>query len=214
MDGIDTILFDWDGTLIDSAPYSFAAFQSAFRDLGIRLESELYERVYSLDWYEMYHELKLPEHQWQEADDRWMYHYRKATVPLVAGGLQALDELSRRNYCLGVVTSGSRSRVRRELSSLGLLDVFKAVVCNEDVNYKKPHPEGLLLAMEHLGKKPGACCYIGDSPEDIEMGKRANVQTIGIFSGYPNSKRLSSANPDFCVASMAQLLSHFASSRL
>lgn len=211
MRGIDTILFDWDGTLIDSAPCSFAAFQKAFCDLGIPLEFALYEKVYSPNWYTMYQALQLPENKWQEADDLWTYHYGKAAAPLVQGGLQVLNELEGRGYCLGIVTSGSRSRVRRELNGFGLSGIFKSVVCNEDVTNKKPHPEGLIVAIHRLEKHPDVCCYVGDSPEDVQMGRRANVRTIGILSGYPNSKKLPGANPDFCFDSILHLLSHFRS---
>ena len=206
---VDTILFDWDGTLLDSAPYAFLAFQKAFGELGIVLAPDVYERIYSPNWYEMYRALQLPEHRWQEADALWIRHYGQTTAPLVEGGRDALDELIYRGYCLGIVTSGSRIRVARELKTLGLEEIFGTVVCNEDVVNKKPHPEGLQLAMKHLDKRPEICCYVGDSPVDVEMGKRAGMQTIGILSGYPSSKALPSTHPDFCFESITQLLLHF-----
>jgi HAD superfamily hydrolase (TIGR01509 family) len=211
MIGIDTILFDWDGTLIDTAPYSFAAFQKAFQDLGIPFEIELCERIYSPNWYSMYQALKLPEDKWQAADDLWLHHYAHMSAPLVPDGLYVLKELHNRGYCLGIVTSGSQGRVRRELDRFDLSDIFKTVVCNEDVLHKKPQPEGLIVALKNLGKEPQFCCYVGDSPEDIEMGRQAGVQTIGIPGGYPNSKTLPNANPDFCFDSILQLLAHFGS---
>ena len=90
-----------------------------------------------------------------------------------------------------------------------LSDIFTTVVCNEDVVHKKPHPEGLLTAMRHLGKEPEVCCYVGDSPDDIEMGRRAKVRTIGIPGSYPNSQRIRNAMPDDCFDSLVQLLAHF-----
>jgi phosphoglycolate phosphatase-like HAD superfamily hydrolase len=209
MNTVDTVLFDWDGTLLDSAPYAFQAFQKSFLELGIPLEVDVYERIYSPNWYGMYRALQLPEHRWQEADDLWTHHYGQETAPLVQDGRAALDEFICRGYCLGIVTSGSRSRVWRELNTLGLAEIFKTVVCNEDVVNKKPHPEGLQMAMKHLDKRPEICCYVGDSPVDVEMGKSAGVQTIGIRSGYPSSKELPNTNPDFCFESIAQLLAHF-----
>jgi HAD superfamily hydrolase (TIGR01509 family) len=209
MAGIDTILFDWDGTLIDTASCSFAAFQRAFHDLGIPIESELYEKIYSPNWYSMYRALQLPEDKWQEAEDLWLHHYAHMSAPLVPEGLHVLTRLHSRGYCLGIVTSGNRERVLRELTGFGLSDVFSTVVCNEDVFHKKPHPEGLIVALERLEKRPQYCCYVGDSPEDIEMGRRAWVQTIGIPGGYPGSKTLPTANPDFCFSSISQLLAHF-----
>jgi HAD superfamily hydrolase (TIGR01549 family) len=211
MDSINTILFDWDGTLIDTAPYSFAAFQKAFSDLGFPLEPELYERIYSPNWYNMYAALQLPENRWQEADNLWLQYYEYMRAPLVRDGLYVLNALQNRGYCLGIVTSGSQMRVQREINGFGLSDVFKTVVCNEDVINKKPHPEGLMLALENLEKRPEICCYVGDRPEDIEMGKRAGVRTIGIPGGYPNSQDLPASNPDLCFESILQLLIHFES---
>jgi HAD superfamily hydrolase (TIGR01509 family) len=212
MNGIDTFLFDWDGTLIDSALSSFAAFQNTFLDLGIPIELRRYEEIYSPNWYNMYQKLRLPKKKWQEADSLWTHHYSNSDAPLVQDGEYALKELHSRGYWLGIVTSGTRPRVQGELVRFGLLNIFKTVVCNEDVTNKKPHPEGLELAMKQLEKQPGFCCYVGDSPEDIEMGKRANVRTIGIRSRYPNSKMLSAARPDFHFDSILQLLSHIDSS--
>ena len=74
---------------------------------------------------------------------------------------------------------------------------------------KKPHPEGLETAMRALGCASAATCYIGDSPEDIEMGKRAKVFTVGVRSDYPTSWKLKSHNPDIFLESLSDLLSHF-----
>ncbi len=209
MDSIDTILFDWDGTLIDSAQLSFDAFKKTLGEMGIIIEFELYERIYSPNWYGMYQAVQLPKERWPEADKLWILHYGRGTPVLVQGGRQVLNELSQRGYCLGIVTSGSRLRVKREINALGLAETFRTVICNEDVVNKKPHPEGLQKAMKRLDKRPAACCYVGDSPDDIEMGRRANVQTIGIPGGYPCSRNLPSANPDYCFESIMTLLNHF-----
>ncbi len=205
---IDTVLFDWDGTLIDTASYAFAAFQNAFRDMGMPLETEAYEKIYSPNWYSMYRALQLPADRWQEADDLWLQYYADMRAPLIPDGLHVLQELYGRRYCLGIVTSGSRIRVMRELDGFGLSNFFRIVICNEDVRRKKPHPEGLIMALKHLKKEPHRCCYVGDTPEDIEMGRRAKVQTIGVLSGYPNSKMIAAANPDFRLDSILQLLTH------
>ncbi len=206
---IDTVLFDWDGTLLDSSPLAFLAFQKTFIELGIAFDHEAYERTYSPNWYEMYQAFELPAHRWPEADDLWIKHYGQQTAELVEGARDALGTLSARGYILGIVTSGSRERVRRELRALELSELFRTVVCNEDVFDKKPHPEGLHRAMRCVNRSPQNCCYVGDSPVDVEMGRRAGVQTIGIIGGYPSSKALRGTNPDYCFDSIAQLLPHF-----
>jgi phosphoglycolate phosphatase-like HAD superfamily hydrolase len=94
------------------------------------------------------------------------------------------------------------------LGQFGLSHLFYAVVCNEDVIKKKPHPEGLNAAMNRLGKSAAACCYIGDSADDIEMGKRAGVCAVGVLSKYPNSNKLLEAGPDFYFENLSQLLKY------
>jgi HAD superfamily hydrolase (TIGR01549 family) len=198
-----------DGTLVDTAPFAFEAFQKTLHELGIRIRAEQYEAIYSPNWYGMYRALGVPETLWQKADEGWLQHYASAEPQMVAEGKYTLQELHSRGYRLGVVTSGSSSRVMREISGFGLSDIFTTVVCNEDVVHKKPHPEGLHTAMRHLGKEPEVCCYVGDSPDDIEMGRRANVHTIGIPGRYPNSQRIRDSHPDYCFESIVQLLAHF-----
>jgi HAD superfamily hydrolase (TIGR01509 family) len=201
---MDTVLFDWDGTLTDTAERAFKAFQKAFTDLGVPLNFDTYVRFYSPNWYDMYAHLGLPQERWQEAEDLWLHHYGYEIPQLLPGGQAALKELASRNYVLGIVTNGSRVRVRREVGALGLTGIFQSVICNEDVLRKKPDPEGLQTAMRHLQKRPESCCYVGDCPEDIEMGKRANVRTVGIPSQYPASHKLPDSCPDYIFNSLEE----------
>jgi HAD superfamily hydrolase (TIGR01509 family) len=206
---ITAILFDWDGTLLDSAQLGLHAFQGVFRDLGIPFHEEWYNALYSPNWYSMYEALQVPRERWALADELWMRHYGEEPPALVAGARATLCELRARGYTLGVVTSGSEARVKRELSTLGLSGFFTVVVCNESTTMKKPHPEALEIAMRSIGAAPEACSYAGDSPEDVEMGKRAGVHTVGVRSSYPGSTRLASACPDLQVENLAEVLAHF-----
>jgi HAD superfamily hydrolase (TIGR01509 family) len=203
---IDTVLFDWDGTLIDTAQQAFDAFEKSFADLGLPLSFETYNRIYSPNWYIMYERLQLPRERWEEADELWLQHYAEETPELLSEGRATLEVLAEGKYALGIVTSGTRSRVHREITTLGLGSVFQTIICNEDVVNKKPHPEGLELALTQLGKNPEACCYVGDCPDDIVMGRRANVLTVAIPSSYPASRRLAEAQPDFTFSSLSEFL--------
>jgi phosphoglycolate phosphatase-like HAD superfamily hydrolase len=99
--------------------------------------------------------------------------------------------------------------VCREIEGSVLFDAFGAVVCNEDIVNKKPHPEGLERAMRTLDVSSAQCAYVGDAPEDIEMGRRGNVLTIGVHSAYPSSSRVLSAKPDIYLERLTELLDHF-----
>jgi HAD superfamily hydrolase (TIGR01509 family) len=206
---IDTILFDWDGTLIDTAQPAFDASQKAFHKLGILVDLATYERIYSPNWYRMYEELQLPREKWKDADDLWLQYYRNENPEFMPGAKTALNELAHRNYDLGIVTSGARARVFNELDAFGFTDAFRVVICGEDVVNRKPHPEGLEMAMKQLQKQADVCCYVGDSPDDMEMGKHAGVLTIGIPSRYPSNRNLASASPDLFFDSLEEFLSAF-----
>jgi HAD superfamily hydrolase (TIGR01509 family) len=151
----------------------------------------------------------LPKDKWQIADELWLRHYGEESASLIDGVADTLLDLRRKNYRLGVVTSGSESRVCREIERSELRDMFGVVVCNEHIVKKKPHPEGLNLALRRLGSKPEESVYVGDAPEDIQMGKSANVLTVGVRSEYPSSMRVLSAEPDIYLESLSELVHHF-----
>jgi len=206
---ITTLIFDWDGTCVDSAQLGLMAFEKTFAELGVPFAHEIYEAKYSPNWYSTYEALGLPKEQWQIADQLWIQHYGEQSAALIEGVGETLLSLNGRGYHLGVVSSGSRSRVRREIEQSVLMNAFGVVVCNEDIVNKKPHPEGLERAIRKLKVNSRQCAYVGDAPEDIEMGRRGNVLTIGVRSSYPSSARVVNASPDIYLEQMTQLLEHF-----
>jgi HAD superfamily hydrolase (TIGR01509 family) len=127
---------------------------------------------------------------------------------MIDGADRVLCELQAAGYTLGVVSSGNSLRVLREIEGHGFDGTFDVVVCDEDVTRKKPDPEGLQIAMARLNKSPGACCYVGDCREDVEMGKRAGVLTIGVLSRFPNSEKIMEADPDIALESIDLLLGY------
>lgn len=206
---ITTLLFDWDGTLVDSAQLGLTAFERSFAALGVAFDHEVYAQVYSPNWYSVYEAMGLPKEKWQRADKLWVQHYGEQPALPVAGAQQTIIGLKRKGYRLGVVSSGNECRVAREVSELGLGSFFETVICNEQMENKKPHPEGLETAMRSLGCSREESCYVGDSPEDIEMGKGANMLTVGVCSAYPTSWKLKSRKPDIYIESLSELLEHF-----
>lgn len=206
---ITTLLFDWDGTLFDSARAGRLAFQKTFEDLGIGFTEEFYTARYSPNWYAMYEALDLPKEKWNVADELWLKHYGEEPPRLVDAAGATLRELHAKGYRLGIVTSGTERRVTREINQLGLSSLFETLVCNEHIVNKKPHPEGLERAMQHLAIQREACCYVGDAPEDVQMGKNALVFTVAVPSSYPTSNRLLDEGPDIHLSSIGDLLQHF-----
>jgi pyrophosphatase PpaX len=206
---ITTILFDWDGTLVDSAQLGLLAFERSLSELGLVFDHELYQAVYSPNWYSIYEAMGLPKDKWDAADQLWNQHYGEQTAQALPGAQETIIELKRRNYRLGIVSSGTECRVVREVSALGLEAYFETVVCNEQMSKKKPDPEGLEIALRTLDCSTQESVYVGDSPEDIEMGRRAGMLTAGVRSTYPTSWKLEQHRPDIFLKSIDELLDHF-----
>jgi HAD superfamily hydrolase (TIGR01509 family) len=198
------VLFDWDGTLIDSYSADSSAYLAMFREMGIPWGLEELARHYSPNWYRVYRAAKLPRARWDDADRAWRAQYAKHSPRLIAGARQVLARLGRAHH-LGLVTSGDRDRVTRQLREFRLTRAFAARVCSGDTPEKKPHPAPLRLALQQLRLKPSACVYVGDSPEDLEMAKRAGVRAIAVLGPFPTEKRLRAARPDFLLKSIREL---------
>jgi HAD superfamily hydrolase (TIGR01662 family) len=206
---ITTLLFDWDGTLVDSAQLGLTAYEKSFAELGIPFDHETYRAVYSPNWLSVYEGLGLPKEQWQRADELWTKHYGEQSVELIKGAGETVTELRQKRYRLGVVSSGNDCRVNREIKELGLAGFFEVVICHEQIRNRKPHPEGLEIAMRLMNCSQEESCYIGDTPEDIEMGKRAGLLTVGVRSAYPTNWKLESSSPDIYIQSLTELSAHF-----
>lgn len=198
------VLFDWDGTLINSYAADSSAYLAMFREMGIPWGLEELAQHYSPNWYRVYRAAKLPRARWDDADRAWRAQYAKHSPRLIAGARQVLTRLGRAHH-LGLVTSGDRDRVTQQLREFRLTRLFGARVCSGDTPEKKPHPAPLRLALQKLCLKPSACVYVGDSPEDLEMAKRAGVRAIAVLGPFPTEKRLRAARPDFLLESIREL---------
>lgn len=191
---IEAVLFDWDGTLLNSYAADTAAYLAMFRAMRIPWGIEDLERHYSPDWYAIYRAARLPQEHWKRADRIWRLHYSKQRPELLPDARETLARLAAR-FRLGLVTSGSRSRVRRQLSKLELMRTFRARVYGESAVERKPHPAPLLWALQTMRVEPSAAIYVGDAPEDIMMARRAGVRAIAVLGPFPTHDRLRAEKP-------------------
>ena len=199
------VLFDWDGTLLNSYDADQTAYLEMFREMGIPWTVEDLERHYSPDWYRVYRAAKLPPDRWAAADRRWRTHYAGHRPKLMPGARRVLSHVAR-DYDLGLVTSGDRSRVCRQLKLFGLWETFGARVCGGDTDRRKPHPAPLFLALRRMNLPARDTIYVGDTPEDIEMARAAGVRAaIAIFGPFPTAKRLRTANADVLLDHIQEL---------
>jgi HAD superfamily hydrolase (TIGR01509 family) len=200
----ECVLFDWDGTLLDSFEADAHAYAHMFGALGLPWSMELLKQHYSPNWHRVYRAARLPRSKWEEADRLWMKFYRKHQPELQPGALRVLQAVERR-FRLALVSSGSRARVRRQLREHGVASMFQTKVCSEDAPRRKPHPAPLQMALERLRIAPNVCIYVGDAPEDIEMAHSAGVRAIGVLGGSPVPERLRAAAPDALIETIREL---------
>ena len=201
---IRAVLFDWDGTLLDSFHADTQAYLAMFHALGINWGVAELERHYSPNWLRVYRAARLPRSRWEEADRLWQRFYRRHKPALLPGARRVVGQLARR-FTLGLVSSGDRLRVLRQLRQFRLSDFFAARVCSQDARHRKPHPAPLRLALRRLRLEPEVCLYVGDAPEDIEMARRAGVRSVGVLGPFPTHRRLRAERPDALISAIAEL---------
>jgi HAD superfamily hydrolase (TIGR01509 family) len=203
VDGLRAVLYDWDGTLVDSAAKSFRCYVRVFSEYGIRYDRQQYQQTYTPDWYRTYEAVGLPRECWPAADALWTHCYEQEPSELVPGARTVLERMDSRGIVQGLVSSGDRPRVRREIRDFGLEGYFgSAVICGGDTVRRKPDPEPLLVGLNRLGVGPDEAAYVGDSPEDVAMAKAARVFAVGIPGGFPNRDALAAAEPDLLVSDL------------
>jgi len=198
------VLFDWDGTLIDSYHADTSAYLAMFQEMDIAWGLAELQKHYSPNWYQVYRAAKLPRKLWSKADRAWRAHYAKHKPQLIPGVRRVLQAVGRQ-HGLGLVTSGDRDRVVRQLREFRLTRLFSARVCSGDTLKKKPHPAPLRLALRQMELEAACCVYVGDAPQDVEMARRAGVRAIGVLGPFPTEKRLRAARPEFLIESLEEL---------
>ena len=198
------VLFDWDGTLLNSYRADSQAYLAMFRELGCRWGLEELATHYSPDWYAVYRAAQIPEKRWDEADRLWRAYYAKHPSKLMTGARVILRRLASR-YKLGLVTSGDRARVCGQLRDLELTRMFRARVCGGDTAEKKPHPAPLLMALKKMRLQAGECVYVGDTREDLAMARAVGMRAIAVLGPFPTEKSLRAAEPEFLLQGLREL---------
>jgi pyrophosphatase PpaX len=205
-----TVLFDLDGTLIDSGAMILASMRHAASSvLGRAIpDAELMATVGGPGLVAQMRSLDA-----SRVDDL-VEAYRLHNEPLHAqlesceGIEDALAELRRQGRRLGIVTAKRQATVRLAFEVLPQLEpFFDVVVGAEDTERHKPHPEPLLVALERLDASPNEAAYVGDSPFDVRAAQAAGVAAIAVtWGGIHSAERLAEAEPDELVHDAGELL--------
>jgi pyrophosphatase PpaX len=204
------VLFDLDGTLLDTIDLLLASVRHAFRGRSERVPSEAewiagigtplvsQLRPFAADDADLallvagYREFQLENH------DRMTHCYDRA--------VEVVATLRERGHPLGVVTSKGNEIARRSLAHVGLLDYMDVVVGADSTTRHKPDPEPVLLALSRLGGHPvSRAVFVGDSPHDVAAGNAAGVATVAALWGPFTRRMLEPAKPTYWLEEIGRL---------
>ena len=204
------IVFDWDGTLMDSQARIVDCLQAAFVEVGQPMPSrEAAADIIGLGLDDAMARL------WPAADaaQRQLVgdHYRRHflggnTTPsaLFPGALETLERLHAAGYLLAVATGKSRRGLDLALAETGLAGHFQATRC-ADESFSKPHPQMLLEIMDELGVAPARTLMIGDTEYDLQMAANAGAAALAVCYGVHAPERLRALRPLACLNSLAAI---------
>jgi pyrophosphatase PpaX len=205
--GFDPILFDLDGTVVDSVVLIRESHRHAVRTvLGQEFsDARLVANVGKPLLEQM--EVFSPEHaaELYRVYREWNHAHTAELIAAYDGITPLLEQLSAAGRKLGLVTSKSRDAVDLAFASLPLGKYFDIVVSADDSVRHKPDPEPLRVALDGLGRTPNGGCYVGDSPFDIEAGRRAGMVTVAVTWGFFGRADLEAVRPDVVCETAAEL---------
>ncbi|MCR5830159.1 MAG: HAD family hydrolase [Lachnospiraceae bacterium] len=209
---IKLMIWDFDGTILDTKKAIVFAKQETMRQLGLPVADEracadtigLSSRIgFGL----MYPELS------EEMLDKCVVNYRanfdksKFEIPptLFTGVVEVLGELKEKGMILTIATSRNRKSLIDFLERFGLKDYFSYLLAAEDTERLKPNPDPVLRTMNDLGMGVSETIVIGDMPYDILMGKNAGVRTVGVTYGNASREKLEEAGADLIIDTIEEL---------
>jgi phosphoglycolate phosphatase-like HAD superfamily hydrolase len=204
---VEAILFDWDGTLIDSLGAFHRANATVMEAFGLPFDEARYRTHYAPDWREMYRRLGVPHERLDEANALWetTFAANGDVVVAFAGVERALGRLAEAGIVLGIVTAGHREVVEPQLGSTGLGRLLPIRVFGDDLPVHKPDPEPLRLALRLAGDghRPETSIYVGDAPTDVQMAVAVGAHAVGIESVLGERLALLAAGAHEVAASVA-----------
>lgn len=205
----DLIVFDWDGTLMDSTVAIVKCIQSAAQDLRLPIPNKnTASHVIGLGLPEAMRAV-LPDLEpkyYSRLVDRYRYHYllQDKKSQLFDGVRDMLNELSQQGYFLAVATGKGRVGLNRALDETKLLSVFDATRC-ADETFSKPHPAMLQEITRELGQNMRRTVMIGDTTHDLQMAVNAGAAGIGVHYGAHSSNELQAFNSVYRANSVSSL---------
>jgi phosphoglycolate phosphatase len=209
----DLIVFDWDGTVMDSTAVISGSIQAACRDLGLTVpDDETARHVIGLglDQALRYAVPDMPESMCPDLVERYRHHFlaQDQAIPLFEGARETIAELHHAGYRLGVATGKSQAGLNRAMEATGMKNYFHATR-TADRSLSKPDPAMLLELMEELGSSAGRTLMVGDTTHDVQMAHNAKVDVVAMGHGAHPSVQLQELNPLALVGNFTELRAWF-----
>ena len=202
------LVFDWDGTIIDSAATIAECIRDASRELGLEVpDRERASHVIGLGLHDAMRIAVpgLPAERYPEFVARYREHFvvRKDSMQLFDGMRQLLEDLAKTRL-LAIATGKSRRGLDRDLDFHNLKPLFAASRCADETN-SKPHPAMLLELMTQLGTARNETLMVGDTSHDMEMARAAGVDALAVTYGAHPEDSLRACAPRGCISTVIEL---------
>ncbi|GAB3459562.1 HAD-IA family hydrolase [Massilia terrae] len=205
----DLIVFDWDGTLMDSTATIVKSIQSAAKDIGVAPPTDqAAAHVIGLRLAEAMQTVipDIDPDLYPKMIERYRYHYltKDHELVLFPEVREMLEELSQEGYFLAVATGKSRVGLNRALNAVGLLSMFDATRC-ADETFSKPHPAMLQELTRELGQDLRRTVMVGDTTHDLLMANNAGASGIAVEYGAHPVHQLEACKPIFSAKTVGEL---------
>ncbi|MCW8830470.1 MAG: HAD-IA family hydrolase [Gammaproteobacteria bacterium] len=204
------LVFDWDGTLVDSIEQITTSLQAASKMIfSEQVTEEAARSVIGLGLQEAVERLHpdKPQTLTTKMADAYRHHYlneNRVPAHLFDGVIDMLDELLDRGFTMAIATGKSRIGLEHSLTEYPVSHYFTTTRCASD-NRSKPHPEMLLSILDETRTEPSQTLMIGDSEHDLMMAKNANVDAVAVSHGAHTGDRLLQHKPLLCLDRVAEL---------
>ncbi len=204
---IKAVIFDLDGTLLDSEKLVIGAYRHVFAKYGMEFDEKIIRTYIGRTLEHTYGRLIPSKDSKNLAILHRDWQIERIHIAKGYSGLRIfLETLSNKGLKLGIFTSSSRMRVNAIFNSLELSKFFDVVLCGDEVINAKPHHEGVSKVMNQLNVLPNETIMVGDAEHDILSGKNAGSTTIGITHGFGTKQSLKDAGADYLVNDLKELL--------
>jgi pyrophosphatase PpaX len=204
---VQGILFDLDGTLLDTADLIINSFKHTFRVHEGREASEAEICPYlSMTLANVFKDKGENAQQFIDTYRDYHFKYYEQTVMLFDGAKETLAKLNANGIKFAAVTSRRTASARRGLEITGVLKYFSSIVGNDRSEKHKPDAEPLLLAMEEMRLLPKDCVMVGDSASDILAGKNAHTKTAAVCWTRSSLNALLELKPDYIIETPRDLI--------